>query len=709
MTYLLYPAKVFLCSGILFGYYWLFLRNRRFHHYNRFYLLGSLLLSVILPLFKIQVWYQPESTVTQVVYETINVLSVNYGETEGLVNNMQVVNSLFTVENSLYAIYIAGIVVLLWMLAKSVLYIKRISRHYPFERISELKFYTTQEPGTPFSFFRSIFWSNDLPFNSREGQQVFRHELFHVQQKHSTDIIFTELVTALFWYNPFFHMLKKELKAIHEFLADQYAVSGNDRYAYAELLVMQTIKAGKLPVTNHFFQNHIKRRIAMITNLTSSKKYGYFSRLMILPVSVLLFCTIVLYAQQPKAQVTTAHFTGAESKPITVVIDAGHGGSDNGSVSADGSAKEKDIALQISLKIQQLAPSYNVNVIMTRTGNDLPANTTVVNDGLRARTTIAEQSKADAFVSIHMSAITPEMAIEEKKAVNDWAGIEVFITRGNEKWMESSKALGSSVLQTLSSWYTTYPSLKQRKEKGIWVLDHSPCPAVLIECGFITNDKDLAFFAKDNNQEALAKKILEGIANYKNQQPATNAAIPDNKEIQKQVSQTQPEIKTTSATDNKLQVQFASYTTTASPDIEPALQQSVVEKNEDSVLIMKLSRHFNRNTHYPKAAFDYNIEGTVYYSLVIDESGRISDFQAYSQIPATTQKIHTQVVVGYQPYNPALVAGKLSSEEQTIIFQDEVKRVFERNVDLSGSAIKEPGKYYFKTVFRLEKPQQKNC
>ena len=78
MTYLLYPAKVFLCSGILFGYYWLFLRNRRFHHYNRFYLLGSLLLSVILPLFKIQVWYQPESTVNQVVYETINVLSVNY-------------------------------------------------------------------------------------------------------------------------------------------------------------------------------------------------------------------------------------------------------------------------------------------------------------------------------------------------------------------------------------------------------------------------------------------------------------------------------------------------------------------------------------------------------------------------------------------------------------------------------------------------------
>lgn len=705
MTYLMYPAKVFLCSGILLGYYWLFLRNRRFHHYNRFYLIGSLLLSVILPLFKIPVWYRPESTVNQVVFQTIDVLTTNYGETEGPVNNIQIVNNLFTVENSLYAAYIAGIIVLLWMLVRSVLYIKRISRQYPFERISELKFYTTQEPGTPFSFFRSIFWNHELPFNSPEGQQVFRHELFHVQQKHSSDIIFTELVTALFWYNPFFHILKKELKAIHEFLADQYAISGNDRYAYAELLVMQTMKAGKIPVTNHFFQNHIKRRIAMITNLTSSKKYGYFSRLMILPVSVLLFCTIVLYAQQPKAQVPAAHFTSAENKPITVVIDAGHGGTDNGSVSTDGSVKEKDLALQISLKIQQLAPSYNVNVIMTRTGNDLPANTTAVNDGLRARTTIAQQSKADAFVSIHMSAITPDMAAEEKKSVNDWAGIEVFIARENEKWLGSSKALGSSVLQTLSSWYTTYPSLKQRKEKGIWVLDHSPCPAIIIECGFITNDKDLAFFTNSSNQEALAKKILEGIVHYKNQQPATNAALPYNKEIQKPVAITQPEIKAASATGNKLQAQFANNTT-ASPVIEAALQESVAEKNEDSLLLMILRRHFNRNTRYPQKAFENNIEGTIYYSVVVDESGKIRDFQTYSQIPATTQKIHNQVVVGYQSYNTP-VTDKLSTEEQSKILQDEVKRVFESKIDLSALVIKQRGEYYFKAVFHLQKPSQK--
>jgi N-acetylmuramoyl-L-alanine amidase len=524
MTILLYLGKVLVCSAILMGYYWLFLRNKRFHHYNRFYLQATLLLSVILPFIKIRVGLKPENPVNQAVYQTLDVLTTNYGEGDEPAPSAGVISSFFTIETILYGLYIAGIMVLLWILVKSIIYIKRISNQYPYERIDELRFYSTREPGTPFSFFRSIFWNNELPFNSREGQQIFRHELFHVQQKHSFDIIFTEIITAFFWYNPFFHLLKKELKAIHEFLADEYAISGSDRYTYAELLVMQTLKARSIPVTNYFFQNHIKRRITMIMNLTSSR-YGYFSRLMILPVSVLLFCVFALYAQQPQAQVPVAQFTSpTKNKPITVVIDAGHGGSDNGAVSADGLVKEKDLALQISLKIQQLAPAYNVKVVMTRTTNDLPGNSTIKEDGIRARTIIAEQSHADAFISIHTSAVTPEIAAEEKKTVSDYNGIEVYITRDNEKWMAPSKALGSSVLQTLNSLYTTYPALKQRTQKGIWVLDHSPCPAILIECGYITYNKDLAFFSDNSNQEKLAKKILEGLVNYNNHQSTTSTS-----------------------------------------------------------------------------------------------------------------------------------------------------------------------------------------
>ncbi|HUP11268.1 MAG TPA: M56/M15 family metallopeptidase, partial [Niastella sp.] len=369
MTFLLYLGKVMLCSGILLSYYWLFLRNKRFHHYNRFYLQLTLLVSIVLPFLRIPVLNQSQNVVTQAVYQTIEVLTVNYGEDDEAAGGPGRLAQLVTFANALYLLYVVGITVLLWSLVRSLLYIRGISKKYPYERVSGLKFFTTTEPGTPFSFFRSIFWNKDLPFNSQDGQQIFRHELFHVQQKHSTDIIITELVTAFFWFNPFFHVLKKELKAIHEFLADQYAICNNDRYAYAELLVLQTLKASQTSISNYFFQNHIKRRIAMITN-NHSARYSYGSRLMALPVLALLFCTVALYARQSDNGGRTIYYTGDDKQPITVMIDAGHGGIDPGAMM--NGMNEKDLALQISKKIEQLAPAYNVKVVMTRSDDRLP-------------------------------------------------------------------------------------------------------------------------------------------------------------------------------------------------------------------------------------------------------------------------------------------------------------------------------------------------
>jgi N-acetylmuramoyl-L-alanine amidase len=518
MTLLLYLGKVILCSGILLGYYRLFLQNNRFHHYNRFYLQATLVLSIVLPFLKIPLWPSSQNPVNQVVYQTLDVLTVNYGEHDGMVGQPGLTKSLFSAENILYVVYGAGVLVLLGILVRSLLYIKRISKQYPAERINNLKFYATREPGTPFSFFRSIFWSIDLPFNSKEGQQIFRHELFHVQQKHSTDIIVAELITALCWFNPFFHLLKKELKAVHEFLADQYAISDNDKYTYAELLVMQTLKGKTMPATNYFFQNHIKRRIAMITQ-PGSTKYSYARRLMVLPVLALLFGAMVLHAQRPVTQAIT---TTPLEKPLTVVIDAGHGGIDPGAHSADNSITEKDLALQICQKIRQLAPAYNIKVVMTRTSDELPANAATIHDGLRARTAITQDAHADAFVSIHTNYADPN------DAVNAYSGFEIYISNKDDNaYIDESKKLGSAIVQSIGKIYPINPALLQRKSKNIWVLERNSCPALLIECGFMTNEKDLAYIRNSSNQEAIAQKILEGIVAYK-KQPVTNTGTNNN-------------------------------------------------------------------------------------------------------------------------------------------------------------------------------------
>src|ERR1044072_3177942 len=108
MTFLLYLGKVMLCSGILLGYYWLFLRNKRFHHYNRFYLQVTLLISVVLPFLRIPVLNESQNAVNQAVYQTIEVLTVNYGEGDELATAPGRLTKLFTFENALYLFYALG-------------------------------------------------------------------------------------------------------------------------------------------------------------------------------------------------------------------------------------------------------------------------------------------------------------------------------------------------------------------------------------------------------------------------------------------------------------------------------------------------------------------------------------------------------------------------------------------------------------------------
>jgi beta-lactamase regulating signal transducer with metallopeptidase domain len=293
-------TKMIACSGILYCYYWLFLRNKKFHHYNRFYLLGVTVLSIIIPFIKIPVILEHDNATSQIVYKSIDILSVDLWENE-LVENLAITTTSTwpTLQNCLFVLYGAGVLFLMYALMRSLLYVYRLSNKYRYEYVHTLKLYNTTEPGTPFSFLRSIFWNSQLDLNSTEGKQIFRHELFHVKQKHSADILFLECIGVFLWINPFFHLVKKEMKAIHEFLADQHAITNNDRIGYAELLVLQSIHAKRSPMSNYFFQNHIKRRIAMITQF-KNKNYSYWTRLMVLPLSVLLFCAVALYAQNPK-------------------------------------------------------------------------------------------------------------------------------------------------------------------------------------------------------------------------------------------------------------------------------------------------------------------------------------------------------------------------------------------------------------------------
>lgn len=289
---LYYGIQVIIVSGLLYSYYHFVLRNKKFHRYNRFYLLAAAMLSALIPLLNIPVYFSEAQTESSIVYNTLRVFATN--ETDEAVTiyaGIPEKESWFTMTHIFQLVYITIAIVVLLRVIFSLMKIRRIIRQHPVEKIENISFLNTDEPGTPFSFFRWLFWNRKIELNSEKGEQIFRHELFHIEQKHSLDIIFLELLTVVGWFNPFFHLMKRETKAIHEFLADQFAITENNRWDYAELLLMQVLNTNQ-KLVHPFSHNQIKRRIAMITSPQKTSQQ-YLRKLMVLPLTIL---SIFLFA-----------------------------------------------------------------------------------------------------------------------------------------------------------------------------------------------------------------------------------------------------------------------------------------------------------------------------------------------------------------------------------------------------------------------------
>jgi beta-lactamase regulating signal transducer with metallopeptidase domain len=281
---LLYLLQVIISSGLLYGYYHLFLRNKRFHLYNRYYLLAATVISIFVPFLNIPVYFSQHDE-PAVWLQTLSGFSS--AEAITVTNAAKKASPLFTWQQALTALYIVAGAFILIRFIVAIIRIRSMLRKYEVEQLGDIYFVNTEEQGTPFSFFRWMFWNNKITLQSDNGQQIFRHELFHIKQKHSWDIVFIELLSIIFWINPFFHLIKKELKAIHEFLADQFAIKENDQWNYAELLLMHLMGTPNLRLTQPFFHNQIKRRIAMITS-SQKPKYQYFRKVLVLPLLALI-------------------------------------------------------------------------------------------------------------------------------------------------------------------------------------------------------------------------------------------------------------------------------------------------------------------------------------------------------------------------------------------------------------------------------------
>ena len=172
----------------------------------------------------------------------------------------------------------------------------------------------------------------------------------------------------------------------------------------------------------------------------------------------------------------------------TICIDSGHGGKDSGAV--NGSKYEKTAALAIAKKVGAKLKEKGYNVKYTRTKD--------VYFSLDERCRMSNNWDADAFVSIHLNAATNKSA----------TGIETWRYTNVGK---QTKTLAENVQAELIK-ATGAKDRGVKTSSSFYVLKHTKASAVLVECGFISNDKECAKLFSKNYQNTVANAIAEGVA-----------------------------------------------------------------------------------------------------------------------------------------------------------------------------------------------------
>jgi len=309
---LYYLVKVVLCSTFLYTYYWFLLRNKQLHQYNRFYLMGISVLSWIVPLIKIQI-VKEQVIASPKVLRFANYISENNSLLEqGFIEK----TAKYTWDNLLIII---GILISLFFIVrfvKSLWDIRKLIRLYPLKELKGMHLIMTDVKGTPFSFFKYIFWNTAIDLSSDVGKKILAHEVVHIEEKHSVDKLLIELQLLIGWFNPIVWLIRNELYLIHEFIADQKSIENQDSGVLAKLLLASAYPKQQHLLINTFFYSPIKRRL---NNLNQDKKTTFknFRKLFVFPLFLCMVLSFSLKIGEAKASIIFNDNINIENESIS--------------------------------------------------------------------------------------------------------------------------------------------------------------------------------------------------------------------------------------------------------------------------------------------------------------------------------------------------------------------------------------------------------
>jgi N-acetylmuramoyl-L-alanine amidase len=485
--------KSIFVSGVFCCWYMLALRNRKLHHYNRFFLLLALLASVLLPLLNVS-WLSiklPEHLQHNVLLDLVTVAAPEQAR-----NNATAVAAGSRTDWSSIASLLPWVVsaVLLSLVIYKLMYVARLGKRYAAVPRDGYRLIITDLTEAPFSFFNTLFWRQDIPMESHDGQRILQHELSHIRGLHSLDMLFSQVLGCVFWMNPFYWIIQKELRIVHEFIADEQAVEANDT-AMLATMILQTYSGGNFLNPSHrFFSSPIKRRIVML-QIKSKTRLSSMRRLMVLP---LIAASVFSCAVSARYDAKDHPGAVSTSGKFTLMLDAGHGGGDAGGQSDQ--FLEKDLNLRIVKKLVALAPEFGIQTSLTRTGDEYLSP--------EQRVELVNKQRANAFLSVHVN----DLSSAEQKKQNRFS---VFVANNSAQDSKSRK-FGDCVAKNVVLNGARIPYLSV-DEKGVFVLKNSKIPAILMECGDIKNKSEMDQLNDDAKLTAFCRSLLQGVVEFSKQ------------------------------------------------------------------------------------------------------------------------------------------------------------------------------------------------
>jgi len=267
-----YLLKASLGFALFYGIYWFSFRKETLFKVTRIFLIVSLLASVVIPFIELKFINKVYTVDTTNLFVELN---KNFQTITTVATPKESMDSSLNWHTGLLLVYLTGVTIFLLRLVIQSADLMVVILKNKIRRVSNLKVVENEKYGLPFSFFNIVF-INPKFHNGTDLTNILAHEKVHIRENHWFDLFLVEILTVIFWFNPFVWLFERSIKQNHEYLADEGVLAqGFTIGRYQAILINQIMGMQIIGLTNNLNYSLNKKRMNMMTKMKTPKTRAF--------------------------------------------------------------------------------------------------------------------------------------------------------------------------------------------------------------------------------------------------------------------------------------------------------------------------------------------------------------------------------------------------------------------------------------------------